>query len=91
VFETFHQGICSIYKASLNPGSVQQIMTQLLVHVATAKFKPLIFSVLGFSLNAGCPSLLLFWLARGGPEDIGAAMLSGHWLDGRLLEEWHFE
>jgi hypothetical protein len=65
MFDTKHQCIHNIYIASLSPGSVQQIMPQLLVafatmavldtwtvvHTTAAKFKPLVFPVSGFALS----------------------------------------
>jgi hypothetical protein len=40
---------------------------------------------------SGCPSLILCRLARGGPMEMGAAMLRADWLDGKSLEDWHSE
>jgi hypothetical protein len=58
--------IYNIYKASVSPGSVQQIMpyfwyfpyngslvTWTVICLTTAKFKPFIFRVLGFALSNG--------------------------------------
>jgi hypothetical protein len=56
----------NLYKASVSPGSVQQIMPYLgsfrysgilvtwtVVYLTAAKFKPLVFSVTGFAFSNG--------------------------------------